>query len=175
MVFVLLALVMGCAKDKKVKENQEVDVVQKNNNLDHVNNKVNVSFSDVTIAKVYTSYLSIKGALVNSDSKQVREEAKKLSVINKDLKGFKELKAVVKLISLTKDTKKQRDFFATLTTEFEKLIKTTTIESGEIYKQFCPMAFEGEGGYWFSNSREIRNPYFGKEMLLCGSVEEVFK
>jgi hypothetical protein len=47
------------------------------------------------------------------------------------------------------------------------------ISTGEIYKQFCPMAFEGKGDYWYSTSSEIRNPYFGDKMLKCGRVEKV--
>jgi Cu(I)/Ag(I) efflux system membrane fusion protein len=37
------------------------------------------------------------------------------------------------------------------------------------------MANDDVGGYWFSESEEIRNPYFGDEMLLCGEVKEVFE
>jgi Cu(I)/Ag(I) efflux system membrane fusion protein len=34
------------------------------------------------------------------------------------------------------------------------------------------MAFNKQGAYWMSNEREIKNPYFGNEMLNCGSVED---
>jgi len=37
------------------------------------------------------------------------------------------------------------------------------------------MAFDGKGGYWLSNSKEIRNPYFGDIMLACGEVTEVLE
>ena len=37
---------------------------------------------------------------------------------------------------------------------------------------FCPMAFDGKGAYWITESREIRNPYFGEKMLNCGEVKE---
>jgi hypothetical protein len=37
------------------------------------------------------------------------------------------------------------------------------------------MAFDGEGGYWLSDSKEIRNPYYGEKMLVCGNVEKTFK
>ena len=40
-----------------------------------------------------------------------------------------------------------------------------------MYKQFCPMAFNDQGGYWLSNSKEVRNPYFGDKMLKCGMVK----
>jgi hypothetical protein len=42
-----------------------------------------------------------------------------------------------------------------------------------LYKQFCPMAFKNKGASWMSTDSIIRNPYFGDEMLDCGSVDEV--
>ena len=49
------------------------------------------------------------------------------------------------------------------------------IDSGTVYKQYCPMAFNNTGAYWFSNSKEIFNPYFGEKMLKCGRVEAEIK
>jgi Cu(I)/Ag(I) efflux system membrane fusion protein len=43
-----------------------------------------------------------------------------------------------------------------------------------LYQVFCPMAFDGEGGYWFQDSETIANPYFGSEMLECGDVQKTF-
>lgn len=34
------------------------------------------------------------------------------------------------------------------------------------------MAFDDEGAYWFSDSKEIRNPYFGDVILKCGETKE---
>lgn len=41
-----------------------------------------------------------------------------------------------------------------------------------LYKQYCPMAFDNEGAYWLSAEEEIMNPYFGDQMLHCGTVQE---
>lgn len=35
----------------------------------------------------------------------------------------------------------------------------------------CPMV-DGGGGDWVQTSTKIRNPYFGKSMLTCGSIKE---
>jgi len=72
------------------------------------------------------------------------------------------------------DIKKQREFFVGLTEETTKILKND-IKSGKIHQQFCPMAFDGKGGYWLSDSNEIRNPYFGDVMLACGEVTQVLK
>jgi len=42
----------------------------------------------------------------------------------------------------------------------------------EVYRQYCPMAFDEEGAYWISEEEEIRNPYLPENMLGCGEVVE---
>ena len=37
------------------------------------------------------------------------------------------------------------------------------------------MAFNNEGGFWFSEEKEIMNPYFGDKMLHCGSIQKTIK
>ncbi|MBC6491569.1 hypothetical protein BC349_10955 [Flavihumibacter stibioxidans] len=41
-----------------------------------------------------------------------------------------------------------------------------------LYHAHCPMANNNQGALWLSESMEIKNPYFGSEMLTCGSIEE---
>lgn len=38
----------------------------------------------------------------------------------------------------------------------------------KLHRFHCPMAFGGKGGYWFQDSAELENPYFGAAMLQCG-------
>lgn len=40
-----------------------------------------------------------------------------------------------------------------------------------IYKVFCPMANGNKGGTWISQDSVVFNPYYGAEMLRCGTVE----
>jgi hypothetical protein len=37
------------------------------------------------------------------------------------------------------------------------------------------MANDGNGGYWLSSEPQIKNPYYGDEMLECGEVKEEIK
>ncbi len=46
--------------------------------------------------------------------------------------------------------------------------------SATIHLAHCPMAFDWEGADWLQASTQIRNPYFGDEMLACGTIEEEF-
>jgi Cu(I)/Ag(I) efflux system membrane fusion protein len=38
------------------------------------------------------------------------------------------------------------------------------------YRHHCPMAFDNTGAPWLSDSDDIRNPYFGDQMLTCGDA-----
>jgi Cu(I)/Ag(I) efflux system membrane fusion protein len=40
-----------------------------------------------------------------------------------------------------------------------------------LFELFCPMAFDGRGAFWLQTDQEVRNPYFGAEMLACGEVK----
>lgn len=159
---------VSCNKDKKETFNKEAD-------LNATSSQSLVKFSDEKVQQVYANYLELKAGLVNANEETVRNAAKKIAESLEDTKENKQLKATAKLVSLTKDLKKQRDFFVTITDEIDHIISDANIVSGEIYKQYCPMAFDGSGGYWLSDSEEIRNPYFGSQMLKCGSVKETIK
>lgn len=45
----------------------------------------------------------------------------------------------------------------------------------KLYVAHCPMARDGKGASWLSEFAEIKNPYFGDEMLECGEVKEELK
>ena len=74
-------------------------------------------------------------------------------------------------MSETESLEEQRKDFEKLTTTLEPILRNS-IMSGEIYKQYCPMAFNDKGAYWISETKEIRNPYFGEKMLKCGSTKD---
>ncbi|MDH7447887.1 DUF3347 domain-containing protein [Aquimarina sp. 2201CG14-23] len=172
-------VVLSCGKDKKepVKSipTQQEEIIASDVDLNVTEARSEVVFTDEITGKIYSQYLNIKRGLVNSNYKVVQQEAKKLENLIEESEGTKQLKATAKLIALTKDVKKQRDFFVTLTEETAKLVSEADITSGEVYKQYCPMAFKGEGGFWLSDSKEIRNPYYGDKMLQCGSVNQTIQ
>lgn len=122
-------------------------------------------FKEEAVATSYKNYIMVKDALVATDVQAAQKHAQKL-VDN----GNAEISNAAKKIANSKDVNMQREAFSELTIAME-LVLDEALKSGEIYKQFCPMAFEGKGDYWYSNSKEIRNPYFGDKMLKCGRVE----
>jgi len=40
---------------------------------------------------------------------------------------------------------------------------------------FCPMAFDGKGAFWLSDSAVIANPYLGPDMATCGELKETIR
>lgn len=135
------------------------------------NSNLSANFQNDTIKQVYMHYLSIKNALVESDPAAVQEAAKKMVDVSGENAGTNGIAVRAKRFSDVTNIYEQRDIFSSLTKALEPVLKEA-ISTGKIYKQFCPMAFDGKGDYWYSNSEEIRNPYFGDKMLKCGRVDE---
>ena len=126
-------------------------------------------FNDEKVAANYEAYLDLKDALVATDAEAAQKAAKKLSENTEA-----EIMDAANKIAEASDIEAQRKAFSELTAMMEPVLENA-IASGAIYKQFCPMAFEGKGDYWFASSEEINNPYFGDKMLHCGRVEKTIQ
>ncbi len=134
---------------------------------------------------VFENYVLIDQALVNDDAEKAKKSANGLqkSLEKMDMKLLKgdahnhwmtlekELKASTNAMANTSDIKKQREHFIHLSAHLINALKTFGIDQ-KVYVDFCPMANNNVGAYWLSKEKEIRNPYFGKEMLDCGSIAD---
>ena len=129
-------------------------------------------FSNENVKQAYDQYLSIKDALVQTNAEAASEAAKQLQ--EKTAENNPEIAEIAGKLAAESDVNVQREIFSELTAAMDPILKEA-ITSGKIYKQFCPMAFEGKGDYWYANSEEIRNPYFGDKMLKCGRVDETIE
>ena len=68
----------------------------------------------------------------------------------------------------------QREHFEMLSKDMYDLVKA--FGGGQVlYKDFCPMYNKGKGAFWISETKEIKNPYYGKAMSTCGTVKEEIK
>ncbi len=65
----------------------------------------------------------------------------------------------------------QREHFEMLSTDMYDLVKVFG-GGQQLYQDFCPMYNDSKGGAWLSETKEIKNPYFGAKMLKCGTVKE---
>ncbi|MEJ5349683.1 MAG: efflux RND transporter periplasmic adaptor subunit [Desulfosoma sp.] len=80
------------------------------------------------------------------------------------------------LMETSQDVDHLRKGFATLSIVMANLAKTFGLGSeNPLYLIRCPMAFEGQGATWLQPDKEVRNPYFGAQMLRCGEVLEVIR
>lgn len=159
--------------DDKVMD-QEMDHEMKTDSLAGVSKAevIDVQFKETTTASVFEHYIEIKDALIASDNSAAQEHAKMLKESLVEAKAEQSLVDATNQLMEATDINKQREAFSKVTKGMETLLKGS-LSSGQIYKQFCPMAFEGKGDYWYSSEEEIRNPYFGDKMLNCGRVEEI--
>ena len=131
-----------------------------------------VEIKNDTTETVFNHYSTLKDALVESDSKSAATAGKELTSALSKVKGCEEAADLARTISESSDIKKQRAAFIALNTDLMGVMKNAPVSAGSIYMMYCPMANEGKGAYWFSANKEVKNPYYGAEMLTCGEVKE---
>lgn len=143
--------------------------------LSTVDSKTSVDIQDAGTKAVYEDYIALKDALVKSDSATAKTASGKLSAAMKQVDGCEPTAKIADSLSNAGSLEAQRKHFTLLSSELIPLIKHTSIKSGNIFVQFCPMANSAKGAYWLASEKEIRNPYYGDEMLECGEVKEEIK
>jgi hypothetical protein len=139
-----------------------------------------------SVKEIVVKYLTLKNALAKDDSKGAAGAGKALyatfNSINTKLIDAK-LKATY--LDIADDAKEhaehigdnsgkiehQREHFVMLSKDINDLIKTFGIKQ-KLYQVYCPMADGGKGAIWISETKEIKNPYYGSQMLTCGSVKK---
>jgi hypothetical protein len=143
---------------------------------------------DTLLGSVYTTYFLLKDALVSSDGIAAATAAaqltKALEAVPMDkmqhsahmvwMKNLPSLKEDAAHIAGTNDVNHQRDHFVTLSGALYVVVKAFEPE-GTLYYQHCPMYNDGKGANWLSRDKEIRNPYYGAQMLSCGKTVETLQ
>ncbi|MBK8444501.1 MAG: DUF3347 domain-containing protein [Sphingobacteriales bacterium] len=178
-------------REKKTKTMKAENTVEgySIHNHDEILNKPTETTQDVNELKpVFDNYFALKDALVKTDKSEASLKAKdllkavntvkmeKLSVDEHGvfMKVLDNLKSNIEKISTTANIEDQRKFFMNLSVSFYDLVKVSHLEN-PVYYQHCPMANDGKGANWLSKENNIRNPYFGSQMLTCGKTIETIK
>ena len=132
---------------------------------------------------LFAAYFGLKNALVASDATAAAARAAELSDAAKavqmermdlELHGvwmqvMEPLANTSAGIAAKKDLDAQRKAFVELTAPMLALVKVAP--RGEaIHLDHCPM-YEG-GADWLSLEKPIKNPFYGSQMLTCGSVKQ---
>jgi hypothetical protein len=145
--------------------------------------EINSSFS---IAPIVTDYLSLKNALVSDNDKAAASAGKKLlaTLNNVDMQSVPADKHQ-RYMDIADDAKEhaehigenagnikhQREHLSSLSEDLKDLIALFGT-SQTLYQDHCPMFNDNKGAIWLSESKEIKNPYYGSEMLTCGNVQK---
>lgn len=198
------ALVFSACNNGGTKNEHEGHDMNKTNNdtAQHVSTTddedvkiVSVTFTNVdtkaaaTIKEIADHYLHIKNALANDNSGEAASGAKAMkdaiakldkSLLTAEQKKVydtneDELKEHAEHIGKNGDKiKHQRSHFVMMSEVVYDLVKNFGA-GRSLYHDHCPMARDNQGAMWLSETKEVKNPYFGSGMLTCGTVEEVIK
>lgn len=143
-------------------------------------------------------YLKLKDALVEDDTAGARENARlflqgldsipleelkkdTLSIYDGAAAALNDIKTNIQSMLLQVTiTEMRKDFSMATEMMYPAFFSMIHYEGHTIYLQHCPMAFgEDQGASWLSKSREIMNPYLGKNhpeyhssMLHCGEIKD---
>lgn len=145
--------------------------------------------SNTPVNDVVTSYLQLKNALANDNSKDAAAAGSEVqkAIEKADLASFsadqKKVFADVKddaiehaehIAANANNIKHQREHFETLSKDLYDMVKV--FGTGQtLYQTHCPMYNNNKGANWLSETKEIKNPYLGAKMSTCGEVKEEIK
>jgi len=140
------------------------------------------------IAPLISAYLEMKDAMVADDFNKAKSYGTKLlTLTNKVDMGLFKGKSHEAWMTFYNDINSELQHMA----HFNKLdeirktfvnVSNTMISMANTFKTnenlfvlHCPMANDNKGADWLSNSKDIKNPYYGKAMLTCGEVKDSIK
>ena len=141
-----------------------------------------------SIEPIVKNYLALKNALVADNDKGASNAGKQLLAIlkNIDIDGIplEKQKEYKEIADNAKENAEhigdnagkidhQREHLASLSKDVSDLI-TLFGSSQKLYQDHCPMFNDGKGAVWISETKAIKNPYYGNQMLSCGSVKKEF-
>ncbi|RFZ92442.1 DUF3347 domain-containing protein [Mucilaginibacter conchicola] len=138
-----------------------------------------VKAQNASVDKVTSAYIGVKNALVGSNATLAKSRSKELVDALASLKDLTpaqqrtantyldKLKFDSRHISETTKIDHQREHFQSLSNNMYSLLAALKLNGTTLYQQYCPM----KKAAWLSESEDIRNPYYGNEMLECGTVK----
>ena len=143
----------------------------------------------VSVKEIVSAYLQLKTALTNDNTNDAATAGKALDAAFKSFdksaltteqkKTYEDIESDARehaehIGANAGNIAHQREHFDMLSKDMYDLVKA--FGAGQtLYKDFCPMYNDNKGAIWLSESKEIKNPYFGKSMSTCGTVKEELK
>ena len=195
-IAMLTLTTMSCKENKKEHNHEDGHHTEtKHDNSDGHHDKANsstdqkrdVKSSDqknVATSSIIDAYFQIKNGLV-ADSKE--DAAKGGEMLLKAFSNFdmtklsgETHKEYMEIYENAKEQAEhivkspidhQREHFEVLSTDINDIITLLGTEK-TLYQDFCPMYNDGKGGMWLSETKEIKNPFYGSKMFKCGKVQK---
>jgi hypothetical protein len=122
------------------------------------------------VKSVLNHYLTIQTNLADDSVKGLAEHAKAIATAVKGdaTKTFSpDVAKQAETLAQAKDLKAARAAFKPLSASLVKYLADKKAGKGVFHEVYCPMA----DANWLQTGKDIKNPYFGKEMLDCGELK----
>lgn len=142
-----------------------------------------------SLKPVFDHYLHVKNGLAADDAKEAASGSKAMSDALAKVDKAAMTPEQQKLYSENEDDLRehaehigknesniehQREHFAQMSEDVYALVKA--FGGGQaLYHDHCPMYNDNKGALWLSETKDVKNPYFGSKMPTCGSVKEVIQ
>ncbi|MBT2619414.1 DUF3347 domain-containing protein [Chryseobacterium sp. ISL-6] len=149
---------------------------------------VEKDIKNFSIDPIIRDYLILKNALVADNDQAVAKAGKQLftTLRNVNMKAIPADKHK-EYMDIAEDAKEnaehignnagkidhQREHMASLSNDIADLIAAFGTTQ-KLYQDHCPMYNDGKGAIWISETKAIKNPYYGDKMLTCGSVKKEY-
>ncbi|MDA3616672.1 DUF3347 domain-containing protein [Polluticaenibacter yanchengensis] len=149
---------------------------------------VSGQIANFSIEPIIKDYLDLKNALAADNTKSAASTGKQLLGTLKKM----ELKTMVaskqkEYMEITDNAKEnaehigdnegkiahQREHLASLSKDIADLIDLFG-STQKLFLDYCPDYNSGQGAVWISETKEIKNPYYGSEMVSCGIVKKEY-
>ena len=153
-----------------------------------------------SISNAVAAYMAMKDAFVEADTFKIKSDGQnfisaidsvKLTDLEKDdpqiliaaRQEISDIRANAEAMLQENNITEMRQDFRMVSENLYPFLKTIGYEGEKLYWQNCPMAFgEDKEGNWLSTTKEIINPYLGKNhpefkssMLNCGETKDTLK
>jgi len=149
----------------------------------------NTTPTGTPISKIVDGYLQLKNGLVNDNPNdaaaagssivQAFDKLDKAALTSDQKRLYEDIEEDARehaehISKNASNIPHQREHFDMLSKDVYELVKV--FGAGQsLYQDSCPMYNDGKGATWLSEIKEIKNPYYGKGMLTCGTVKEELK
>ena len=138
----------------------------------------------VTVDAIIDCYLQLKNALAEDNSQNAAKAGKTMlaAFSNFDMSALTpdQHKEYMEIADDAKENAEhiseskidhQREHFSLLSTDINDLITLIGTDK-KLYRDFCPMYNDKKGAIWISETKEIKNPFYGNKMLNCGNIQK---